>query len=57
LRHAPGDLEITRSLDAEYGLDREAIEAATQWLFRPGTKDGKPMPVEVDIEMSFTLRK
>ena len=40
-----GDMQITRSLDAEYGLDREAIAAAKQWKFRPGTKDGKPVAV------------
>jgi len=52
-----GDIEITRSLDAEYGLDREAGRALTKWLFKPGTKGGKPVPVEVTIELTFTLKK
>ena len=50
-----GDVKITRSLDAE--LDEKAIEAAKQWKFRPGTKDGTPVAVEVTIEMTFTLKK
>jgi len=52
-----GDIEITRSLDAEYGLDREAGRAAAKWLFKPGTKDGKPVRVEITIELTFTLKK
>jgi len=49
-----GDIEITRSLDPD--LDREAGKAATQWLFKPGTKDGKPVPVQITLEMTFTLK-
>lgn len=51
-----GDIEIGRSLDATYGLDREAARAAARWVFKPGTKDGKPIPVEVTIELTFTLK-
>ena len=51
-----GDIQVTRSLDDKYGLDRQAGRAATKWLFKPGTKDGKPVPVEVELEMTFTLR-
>ena len=52
-----GKVEILESLDAEHGLDQEAVEATRQWKFKPGTKDGKPVPVEVTIEMTFTLKK
>jgi TonB family protein len=52
-----GDIQVTRSLDPEYGLDREAIKAAKQWKFKPGTKDGKPVAVVVTIELTFTLKK
>ena len=44
------------SLDKEYGLDTQAVEAARQWLFKPGTKDGKPVAVRVTLEMTFTLK-
>jgi protein TonB len=52
-----GEVAITRSLDAKFGLDEEAVKAATQWQFEPGKKDGKPVPVRVTIEMAFTLKK
>ena len=49
-----GDVKVTRSLDA--GLDQEAIKAVKQWRFEPGIKDGKPVPVRVALEMTFSLR-
>ena len=50
-----GDVTITRSLDED--LDQEAIKATKQWKFRPGTKDGEPVAVQVSIELTFSLRK
>lgn len=52
-----GDITVKHSLDQEYGLDQEAIKAAKEWLFKPGIKDGKPVPVEVTLELTFTLKK
>ena len=49
-----GDVTVTRSLDED--LDQEAVKAAKQWRFRPGTKDGEPVAVRVNIELTFTLR-
>ena len=51
-----GDVQVARSLDAAHGLDAQAIEAVKQWTFKPGTKSGKPVPVRVPVEISFTLR-
>jgi TonB family protein len=51
-----GEVTVTQSLDMEYGLDTQAVEAAKQWLFKPGTKDGKPVAVRVTLEMRFTLK-
>jgi TonB family protein len=48
------DVRIVKSLDPD--LDQQAIKAVRQWRFKPGTKDGQPVPVEVNIEMTFTLR-
>jgi TonB family protein len=52
----PRDIMVTRTLDAVLGLDQAAIEALEQWRFKPGTKDGKAVDVQVDVEMTFTLR-
>ena len=49
-----GDVRLSRKLDP--GLDAEAIKTVRQWRFRPGQKDGTPVPVQVMIEMSFTVR-
>ena len=52
-----GDVRVIRSLDTTYGLDQEAIKAAKQWKFAPGTRNGEPVPVMVSIELTFTLGK
>jgi protein TonB len=50
------DVRVVRSLDPTFGLDLEAIKAAREWRFRPGTRFGEPVPVLVTIELMFTLR-
>jgi TonB family protein len=45
--------QVIRSLGL--GLDEKAIEAVRRWKFRPGSKDGKPVPVIAEIEVSFRL--
>jgi TonB family protein len=52
-----GDVTISKSLDKEHGLDEEATKAVRQWKFAPGMREGKPVPVEVTVEMTFTLKK
>lgn len=37
------------------GLDEKAVEAVSKWTFRPGTKDGEPVAVEVNTDVSFNL--
>lgn len=37
------------------GLDENAIKAVEQWRFRPGEKNGKPVPVISQITVSFRL--
>jgi protein TonB len=50
------DVTVTKSLDAEHGLDKSAVEAFKQWKFAPGVKDEKAVAVKIAVEMSFTLR-
>jgi len=51
-----GEVRITKSLDRVFGLDEEALKAARQWRFVPGTRFGQPVPVLIVIELTFTLR-
>ena len=50
------DVKIVKSLDDVLGLDRQAVNAAKEWRFKPGTKDGKAVAVSVTLEMRFTLK-
>jgi bla regulator protein BlaR1 len=49
-----GDTKIVRALDPD--LDKAAVEALAQWIFEPGTRDGKPVNVLVTIAMTFKLK-
>ena len=51
-----GDVHVTRSLDGVFGLDQEAMKAAKQFRFVPGTRFGEPVAVLVSFEIEFTLR-
>ena len=44
---------VTKPLFAS--LDEAALHTLSQWKFKPGTKDGKPVPVRINVEMSFSL--
>ena len=46
---------IVRSLDPQ--LDEQALNAVRDWRFAPGTMNGKPVPVLITIELTFTIRK
>ena len=51
-----GDVTVTKSLDPVFGLDAQAIAAARQWRFTPGTRFGEPVAVALAIELLFNLR-
>ena len=49
----PRDIKVIRPLGL--GLDEKAIEAVQRWRFRAGLKDGKPVPVQANVEVNFRL--
>ena len=50
----PQDPKIVTSLNP--ALDEKAIEAVSRWRFAPATtKDGKPVAVQVRVEVNFHL--
>jgi protein TonB len=51
-----GDVTVVKSLDSSDGLDQQAIEALKRWTWKPGTRDGEPASVAVQVQMTFTLR-
>jgi TonB family protein len=51
-----GPARIARSLDSQLGLDDEAVKSVKKWKFIPGMKDGIAVPVEVSIDVRFSLR-
>jgi len=51
---AAHNFRVVRSLDP--GLDQKAIEAVSQWKFRPGMRDGVPVKVAVTVEVNFRLQ-
>jgi TonB family protein len=50
-----GEVHVVKSLDATTGLDDEAVRAVKEWRFKPGTRFGRPAPIIVDIEVSFSI--
>lgn len=49
----PQDIRVTRPLGM--GLDEKAMEAVRQWRFKPAMKDGAPVAVAINVEISFRL--
>ncbi len=49
----PTNIQVTRKLG--YGLDEQAVDAMKQWRFKPAVKDGKPVRVRANVEMTFKL--
>ena len=49
----PGEIAIGRPIG--FGLDENAVDAIRRATFEPGMKDGKAVPVEVDLTVQFRI--
>jgi TonB family protein len=49
----PQNVHVIRTLGM--GLDEKALEAVRRYRFKPGTKDGKPVPVLISVAVDFRL--
>jgi len=49
----PRDIRVARTLGL--GLDEKAIEAVRTWRFEPAMRDGRPVAVMINVEVSFRL--
>jgi TonB family protein len=49
----PRDIKVARALGM--GLDQKAMEAVRNWRFSPAMKDGRPVPVQINVEVNFRL--
>jgi len=51
----PYNIRVSRPLD--FGLNEKAIDCVKKWRFAPSTKDGKPVAVAVNVEVTFRLSR
>jgi TonB family protein len=49
----PRDIRVVHGLG--FGLDAKAVEAVKQWRFQPAMKDGRPVNVQISVEVGFRL--
>jgi len=49
----PRDIKVMRGLG--FGLDAKAVEAVKQWRFQPALKDGRPVDVQISVQVDFHL--
>jgi len=49
----PREVRVARGLGM--GLDEKALQAVKQWKFEPAMKDGHPVAVQMNVEVSFRL--
>ena len=49
----PYNIRVRQSLGM--GLDEKAIEAVTNWRFRPATVNGQPIATQIGVQVDFHL--
>ena len=50
----PTHLKIVRSLDKKF--DKSALNAVSQYRFKPATREDKPVAVELNVDISFRIQ-
>jgi protein TonB len=49
----PENVRVIRGVGM--GLDEKALEAVRQYRFKPAMENGKPVPVQVNVEVNFQI--
>ena len=49
----PQDVHVLRGIG--HGLDEKAVEAVKQYKFKPAMEGGKPVPVNLNVEVNFQI--
>jgi TonB family protein len=49
----PGEIVVARPIG--FGLDENAVDAIRKASFEPAVKDGKPVPVVLDLVVQFRI--
>ncbi|SRR5581483_4542753 len=49
----PRDVKVIRGLG--FGLDEKAMQAVKEWKFQPALKDGRPVDVQISVQVEFHL--
>jgi TonB family protein len=49
----PRDIAVSQTLTPDF--DKAAIDAVKEWKFTPAIKDGKPIAVQIALEIEFNL--
>jgi periplasmic protein TonB len=49
----PSDIKVSRTLSPEF--DQAAMDAVKKWRFSPATRDGKPVAMQIKVEVTFHL--
>jgi TonB family protein len=51
-----GPARLLVGFKEDFGLHEQSLLAIRQWRFKPGMRNGQPIPVTVTVELSFTLK-
>lgn len=49
------DAKLVRSSSRDKDFNEKVVTAVKEWRFEPARKEGKPVPVEVSLEINFNL--